>query len=230
MTCRCGNDISGYCPGPNRCFVNLSMAQGINRALDESLADPAVLVCGQLVKHHVAGITTGLHAKYPAQVITYPISEALMNSSPMGLSLAGKRPVMIHERMDFLACGMDALINHIPIWPKKCGVKLPLVILAIVGKGHGQGPQHSKNMTHWFENFEGWTVVQPDDPERAYNGMKSAIAGNDPVLYVAHREFLNETGRVEIKNPDYIGLCGASQRHEQHFYEGGRKENVKRAA
>lgn len=220
MICRCGNDISGFCPGPNRCTNNLTFAQAINRALDESLTEREVMVCGQLVKHHVAGITTGLHAKYPEQVVTFPISEALMNSSTMGLSLAGKRPVMIHERMDFLACGMDALVNHIPIWPKKCGVSLPLVILAIVGKGHGQGPQHSKNLTRWFENFEGWTVVQPQDPESAYRGMKDAIFGNSPVMYVAHREHLDSTARVEITSPSYIGLCGASPRHEQLFYTG----------
>lgn len=222
MTCRCGNDISGYCQGTQRCLQNLNMAQAINRALDESLVDGRVLVCGQLVRYKVAGITEGLYEKYPEQVITYPISEALMNASAMGLSLAGKRPVMIHERMDFLACGMDALVNHIPIWQKKCGVKLPLVILAIVGKGHGQGPQHSKDLTTWFQNFEGWTVCQPVEPEGAYRGMKTAISGDRPVMYVVHREFLEETGRVEIKNPDYIGLCGASPRHEQSFYESRR--------
>lgn len=220
MICRCGNDISGYCPGTQACLGNLTFAQAINRALDEALQDPAVLVCGQLVKHHVAGITTGLHAKYPDQVVTYPISEALMNSSAMGLSLAGKRPVMIHERMDFLACGMDALVNHIPIWRKKCGVKLPLVILAIVGKGHGQGPQHSKNLTSWFENFDGWTVMQPYDPTSAYHMMKAAIFGDYPVMHVAHREFLESTGTVDIKSRSRIGLCGASQRHEQEFYKG----------
>ena len=217
--CRCGNDVSGFCPGPLACLENLTFAQAINRALDESLADPSVLVCGQLVKYKVAGITTGLYAKYPAQVITYPISEALMNASAMGLSLAGKRPVMIHERMDFLACGMDALVNHIPIWPAKCGVKLPLVILAIVGKGHGQGPQHSKNLAPWFENLEGWTVVQPDNPQSAYHWMRASISGDSPVMYVVHREFLDRTERVRINTSNYIGLCGASQRHEQAFYE-----------
>jgi len=220
VICRCGNEVSGYCPGAHICIENITFAEAINRALAESIQDKNVLVCGQLVKYGVAGITKGLYAKAPDQVITYPISEALMNASAMGLALAGKRPVMIHERMDFLACGMDALVNHIPIWPVKCGVTLPLVILAIVGKGHGQGPQHSKNISRWFEMMEGWTVMQPDSPQLAYRQMKAAVFGKSPVMYVAHREFLDLTGTVKIESKDRIEFCGASQRHENSFYYG----------
>jgi pyruvate dehydrogenase E1 component beta subunit len=170
------------------------------------------------VRYGAAGLTTGLHEKYPDRVITYPVSESLMNASTMGLSLSGKRPVMVHERMDFLASGMDALVNHIPIWKKKCGVSLPLVILAIVGKGGGQGPQHSKDLTSWFKNFEGWTVCVPETPLQAYSMMKSSIFGDSPVMYVAHRETFDKTGLVKIETPSTIGLCGASPKHERDFY------------
>ena len=78
-----------------------------------------------------------------------------MNSSAMGLALAGKRIVMMHVRIDFLASGMCALVNHIPIWYKK-GFKLPITLVCQIGKGMGQGPQHSKNLSFWFKNFEGW--------------------------------------------------------------------------
>lgn len=194
----------------------MTIAQAINKALDEALNDTSVLVYGQLVKFGTAGITSGLFEKHPFRVLTFPVSEALMNSVSMGLSLAGKRPIVIHERFDFIFVGPDALINHIPIWAKK--QDLPLVVLVVVGKGAGQGPQHSKNFTHWFENFEGWTVSVPDSPESAYRLMKSAIFGTKPVMYVVHREFLDSEGKVDIPKPEYIGLCGASKRHEQEFY------------
>ena len=194
----------------------MNFAQSINKALRESLEDESVLVCGQLVKYGAAGLTSGLHEKYPDRVITYPVSESLMNASCMGLSLAGKRPVMVHERMDFLASGMDALVNHIPVWTRK--VKLPLVILAIVGKGGGQGPQHSKNLTSWFQNFEGWKVCVPMTPDEAYFDMKAAIFGDVPVMYVAHRETFDREDFVLLSSPRKIGLCGASPRHEADFY------------
>jgi 2-oxoisovalerate dehydrogenase E1 component len=168
-------------------------------------------------RYGVAGLTTGLYEKYPEQIITYSVSEALMNSSAMGLALAGKRVVMLHVRMDFLACGMDALVNHIPVWSKK-GMNLPIVFVCQVGKGMGQGPQHSKNLTAWFENFEGWTTVVPKTPAQAYTMLRAAIFGDKPVMYVIHRELFDAPKGKRIVTPKRIRLCGTSQRHERKFY------------
>ena len=89
-----------------------TFADSINKALDESLAaDKNVLIGGQLVKYGVAGLTKGLYEKYPEQFISYSVSESLMNSSAMGLALAGKRPITLHVRMDFAIVGMDAMFK-----------------------------------------------------------------------------------------------------------------------
>ena len=197
----------------------MTFLESMNAALAEALAaNRRVLVLGQLVKYGLGGLTTGLAARYPKQVVTYPVCENLMNASAMGLSLAGFRPVVVHERMDFLAVGMDPLVNHIPIWPARAKMALPLVILAVVGKGHGQGPQHSKNLTPWFEMLEGWTVNEPATPQNARTMLLDAIFGTKPVLYVAHREFFNADGVVSLPCPQRIGLCGASEKHEREFY------------
>ena len=198
----------------------MTFLEAMNRALLRALVDPKVLICGQLVKYGLGGLTAGLHERHPDQVITWPVCENLMNAAAMGLALAGMRPVVIHERMDFLAVGMDPLVNHIPVWPARMGgaMKLPLVIFAVVGKGNGQGPQHAKNLTAWFRLLEGWTVVEPDSPTAAHDGLFAAIRGERPVLYVAHREFFSCEGPVELPRPARIGLCGASERHEQQLY------------
>lgn len=195
-----------------------TFAKAINRALAESLAeDQNVVVGGQLVKYGVAGLTTGLYAKHPDQFITYSVSESLMNSSAMGLALAGKRVVMMHVRMDFLASGMCALVNHIPIWSTK-GIKLPIVFVCQIGKGMGQGPQHSKDLTSWFANFEGWAVKIPKTPTEAHFMLKQSIFGSLPVMYVIHREFFNKTEPQKIPDYSTVRLCGASRKHEKAFY------------
>lgn len=194
-----------------------TFAGEINRALGECLEDPNVVFGGQLIRYGFAGLTTGLYEKHPDRFITYSVSESLMNSSAMGLALAGKRVVMFHVRMDFLLCGMDALFNHIPVWHKK-GLKLPITFVCQVGKGMGQGAQHSKNLTTWFENFEGWTVRVPQTPAEAYSMMKDSVMGNRPVMYVIHRELFNAAEGKRVETPHYIRLCGASQRHEKAFY------------
>lgn len=195
-----------------------TFAGEINRALDDAMSeDPNVLVCGQLVKYGAAGMTTGLYEKHRDQFVTFSVSESLMNSAAMGFALAGKRPVMIHVRIDFLASGMCALVNHIPVWHAK-GFKLPLVILCQIGKGMGQGPQHSKDLTPWFRMFEGWTVCVPETPQEAYEQLKGSIFGDKPVLYAVHRELFNAPVGKRLTVPDRIRLCGTSQRHERAFY------------
>ncbi len=191
----------------------------MNSALNDLLKkDSNVLIGGQLVKHGVAGLTSGLYRKYPKQFITYPVSESLMNSSAMGLALAGKRIVMVHVRIDFLASGMCALVNHIPIWYKK-GFKLPITLICQIGKGMGQGPQHSKNLSSWFEKFEGWTVKTPYSPKEANQMLKESVNGDKPVMYVIHREFFNLKKKQKKKNSKNIKLCGAARIYEEKFYK-----------
>lgn len=195
----------------------MTFATEINQALRECLRDPDVVIGGQLIKYGVAGLTKGLYEKHKSQFITYPVSESLMNSSAMGLALSGKRVVMIHVRMDFCIVGADALFNHIPIWATK-GVKLPLVMLCQIGKGMGQGPQHSKNMTTWFQNFEGWTTMVPESPQDAYSMMKKAVYLDKPVMYVIHRELFDVDEPRKVVAPEYVRLCGTSRTHEREFY------------
>lgn len=196
----------------------MTFLEAMNRALLAAIADPKVLICGQLVKYGLGGLTEGLQDRAPGQVITFPVAENLMNGAAMGLALAGYRPVVIHERMDFLAVGMDPLVNHIPVWPRRAPMSLPIVIVAVVGKGKGQGPQHSKNLTPFFRMLDGWTVLEPSSPAQAGLDLRAAIAGDRPVLYVAHREFFGATGPVLLPRPARVGLCGASKRHEDAFY------------
>lgn len=194
--------------------------QAANEALLDAVRYSArVLVLGQLVKYGLGGLTAGLHDRHPRQVRTFPVCENLMNGAAMGLSLAGWRPVVVHERMDFLAVGMDPLVNHIPVWPARQPIDLPLVILAVVGKGKGQGPQHSKNLTAWFRLLEGWVVREPSTPQEVHGQLfHAAVHGVMPTLFVMHREFFGATGPVSLPRPDRIGLCGASKRHEDKFY------------
>ena len=197
-----------------------TFAGEINRTLTEALErDPSIVMGGQLIKYGFAGLTTGLYERFPERFITYSVSEELMNSSAMGLALAGKRVIMFHVRLDFLLCGMNALFNHIPIWWKK-GYKLPITIIAQEGRGigSGQGAQHSKDMTFWFQRFEGWNTCVPQTPKQAATMLNEAIFGDKPTLYVLHRRLFNASKGTKVKVPQEVRLCGASKRHMEEFY------------
>ena len=197
-----------------------TFAGEINRVLTEAMdSDPNVVLGGQLIKYGFAGLTTGLYEKHPDRFITYSVSEELMNSSAMGLALAGKRVIMFHVRLDFLLCGMNSLFNHIPVWRKK-GYKLPITIIAQEGRGigSGQGAQHSKDITKWFRDFECWQTFVPQSPIEAGEMLRTAITGDNPTLYVIHRRLFNSVAGEKIVIPEYIRLCGASRRHMKEFY------------
>ena len=197
-----------------------TFAGEINRTLTELMeADRNIVLGGQLIRYGFAGLTTGLYEKFPDRFITYSVSEELMNSSAMGLALAGKRGIMFHVRLDFLLCGMNALFNHIPIWWKK-GHKLPITIIAQEGRGigSGQGAQHSKDITFFFERFEGWHSCVPQTPTEASAMLRSAVMGDKPTLYVIHRRLFNASEGTRVTVPQEVRLCGASKRHMKEFY------------
>lgn len=196
----------------------ITFASKINSKLRDLLDENSNLMLGgQLIRYGFAGLTNNLYKDYKDRFITYSVSESLMNSSAMGLALAGKKVIMFHVRMDFLASGMCALVNHIPIWSSK-GIDLPITMVCQVGKGMGQGPQHSKDLTSWFSNFEGWSVLIPETPNQAAIMLEDSVRGSKPVMYIIHRELFDEPRGKKIFIPTKIRLCGASQRHEERFY------------
>lgn len=197
-----------------------TFAGEINRALTELMdEDKNIVLGGQLIKYGFAGLTTGLYEKYPERFITYSVSEELMNSSAMGLALAGKRVIMFHVRLDFLLAGMNALFNHIPIWAVK-GHKLPITFICQEGRGigSGQGAQHSKDLTFWFQRCEGWNTCVPQTPEEASGMLRDSVLGDKPTMYVLHRRLFNASKGERVVTPQEIKFCGASKRHMEAFY------------
>jgi acetoin:2,6-dichlorophenolindophenol oxidoreductase subunit beta len=195
----------------------MTFLEAVRSGLEEALNDRSVYLLSQLGRYGLGGLTNFVgHAD---QQLTFPVCENAMHSAGMGMALAGLRPVVINERMDFLALAMDPLLNHIPVWQARHPLALPLTVIAVVGKGKGQGPQHSKNIGNWFREFEGWNVSEPNSPEAARVELLRSIFGSSPVLYVLHREFFKAENEVSLPISTFVGLCGASARHEREFYK-----------
>lgn len=173
----------------------LTYAQAINQAtLQLMKVDKNILLIGQLVdyKTGVFGTTSGLVEKYGnSRVKDFPVAESLMTSMSLGLTTANKRVVLVHHRMDFMFYSMDAIVNWISLWKFKSGiknnVKVPIVIRAVVGKGWGQGPQHSKSVHSWFANLPGLRVALPTNAFDAKGLLIESIFSNIPTVIIEHR-------------------------------------------
>jgi acetoin:2,6-dichlorophenolindophenol oxidoreductase subunit beta len=171
----------------------LTYAGAINQALNQAMEkSDSVVVLGQLVdsKPGVFGTTNGLVDRFgSARVVDFPISESLMTSMSIGLAVNEVRPVLVHQRLDFSLYSMDAIANWISLWRFKSGGKesLPITIRAIVGKGWGQGPQHSKSLYSWFAHLPGVRVGVPSNPVDAKGMLLDSIFGQNPTIILEPR-------------------------------------------
>jgi len=66
----------------------------------------------------------------------------------------------------------------------------------IVGRGWGQGPQHSQSFHSWFAHVPGLKVVLPSTPYDAKGLLVASIEDDDPVIFIEHRWIYHMTGDV----------------------------------
>ena len=175
-----------------------ALNQGLRQAME--LSD-SVIVLGQLVDYGpgVFGSTTGLVERFgPERVRDFPVSESAMTATGIGAAVAGCRPVLVHHRLDFMLYSMDAIVNWMALWRFKSNTQssLPIVIRAIVGRGWGQGPQHSKSLHAWFAHVPGIKVAMPATAFDAKGLLLEAIFGENPVIIVEHRSLFTLKDRV----------------------------------
>lgn len=82
---------------------------------------------------------------------------------------------------------------------------VPLVIRMIIGKGWGQGPQHSQSLEVLFSHIPGLKVVAPSNASDAKALLITSIKENHPVIFFEHRWLHDIKGKVENKKKVEIG-------------------------
>jgi len=189
----------------------LRYCQAVNEAIDQCMAkDPNVYIMGLGVPDPkgVFGTTLGLQEKYgSSRVMDMPTAENGMTGIAIGSALVGMRPIMVHQRIDFFLLAMEQLVNQAAKWHYTFGGKssVPLVVRLIIGRGWGQGPQHSQSLQAWFAHVPGLKVVMPTTAYDAKGLLISSIEDNNPIVFLEHRWLHNmvdyvpeETYRVEL--------------------------------
>lgn len=177
----------------NASVRQISYVEAIREALDQSMTqDDSVIVIGEGVPDPKAifNSTLGLQEKFGKdRVFDMPLSENGVTGACIGAAISGMRPVMIHQRIDFALLSLDQLINNAAKWHYMFNGKsnVPLVIRMIIGRGWGQGPQHSQSLQALFSLVPGLKVVMPTTAHDAKGMMISAIKDNNPVIFLEHR-------------------------------------------
>jgi len=179
-----------------------SYREAINSALiQEMKRNKNIFLYGLDVTDHkrLFGSTANLVEEFGSnRCFGIPLSEDAMTGFGIGAAIAGLRPVYVHIRADFLFLCMNQLANMLSSYRYLTGgkVTIPIVIRAVMGRGWGQGAQHSKSIHSILAHLPGLSVVMPAHPADAKGLLVSALRGHNPVVVLEHRWLYDTLGNV----------------------------------
>ncbi len=180
----------------------LTFMKATLEALTEEMAkDSRIFVLGEGVGKRGGNFatTTGLFELYgPERLRDTPICERGFTGLACGAAMSGTRPVVDFMFADFVLDAAGEIINQIAkIQYLSSGrLKMPLVLRGCIGIGHSVGTHHAGSYAAMYAQFPGLRVVVPSNPRDAKGLFKTALRGDDPVLFLEHRELLSLKGPV----------------------------------
>ena len=190
---------------------DISYANALNLALHHEMkSDNHVVFYGIGIFDEITalGTSNGLLEKYGSlRCFETPLSEDSMTGLSLGAALAGLKPVQLHIRADFLMLAMNQIVNMISSfqYSTKKKTPLPIVIRVLIGRGWGQGFQHSKSLFSYFTHLPGLEVVAPVSPNQAYHLLRKSIQSKNPTIFFEHRWLYSGMGQISKENKYNIG-------------------------
>jgi pyruvate/2-oxoglutarate/acetoin dehydrogenase E1 component len=173
--------------------------------VQEMEANPDIFITGIAVDYPsgIFGTTVEALKRFgPTRVFDAPAMENALTGIAIGAAAVGKRPVIVHPRVDFMFLSFDMLLQLAAKWRYMYGGnggQVPIVIRAIIGRGWGQGATHSQSIQAPLAHFPGLTVVMPAFPADAKGLMISALRHTGPVVMLEYRTLYDTVGDV----PEY---------------------------
>jgi pyruvate/2-oxoglutarate/acetoin dehydrogenase E1 component len=136
-----------------------------------------------------------------------PISEAAIVAAGVGAAMNGMRPLVDLNFIDFALGAADEIINQAAKMRYMSGAPMPLVIRASSGVAL-YGAQHNNCLEGWFASTPGLVVAAPSTPADTKGLIKSALRGEDPVIFLMHKRL---TGvRAPVDGPDELVPFGSA--------------------
>ena len=184
--------------------VELTMGEGINRALAEALErEPEMMLLGQDIGAYggTFGVTRGLFDRYGHDTVRdAPLCESATVGFAIGLAVSGVRSVVELEFFDFIGVAMDQVFNQAAKLHYFTGGRLqvPLVIRVPIVARMGMGPQHSQSLESWFMHIPGLKIAMPADAADGYGLMRTALLDTNPVLFIENVRLYGRRGTVDL--------------------------------
>ncbi|MGB9778329.1 MAG: alpha-ketoacid dehydrogenase subunit beta [Candidatus Bathyarchaeales archaeon] len=193
----------------------ITYREALREALREEMRrDPTVFLLGEDIGKYWGGafkVTEGLAEEFGEErVRDTPISESAIIGVGVGAAITGMRPVAEIMFGDLTALAMDQIANQAAKIRYMFGgqAKCPLVIRTPFGAGVNIASHHSQSLEAWFMHVPGLYVAVPSTPYDAKGLLKSAIRGNNPVMFCEHKLLYPIEG--EIPEEEYTVPFGVA--------------------
>lgn len=190
-----------------------TLIEAINQTLFEEMErDERVFLIGQDIGIYggVFKATKGLLDRFGSErVIDAPISEVYIAGGSVGAAMVGMRPVAELQFADFMTPSTDQIVQQMAKMRYRTGGQwtCPMVIRVCCGGDVGGGLYHSQINEQMFFTQPGLIIVMPSTPYDAKGLLKSAIRGDDPVIYYEHKR-LYRWIKEELPEEDFTVPIG----------------------
>ncbi len=171
-------------------MAKLEFAEAIRDTLvAEMRRDDRVVLLGHEVGSlgGVFRVTQGLIDEFGEQrVVDMPLDEGGVIGAAVGMALYGLKPVPEIQLADFAYPAFDQVISEMAKLRYRSGGQYPcpVVIRVPYGGGVGGGVYHSQSPEAHFAHTPGLVVAAPSTPADAVGMMRTAIRGDDPVVFM----------------------------------------------
>ena len=179
----------------------ITYRDAIREALLEEMArQPGMVIIGEdiLPGGGTFGIHQGMGERFAGRLFEAPISEAAIVGVALGAAMTGGPAVAEIMYSDFMTVCMDEIVNQAAKIRYMTGgqARVPLVIRSPYGMTKGIAAQHSQSLEAWYAHVPGLRVAMPTTPADAKGLLKSALRGEDPVIFLEHKLLYGTKGQV----------------------------------
>ena len=175
----------------------INMVTAIRRTLDHELEiNPRVLLFGEDIgpKGGVHAVTLGLQEKYGVErVFDTSLNEEGIIGRAVGMAMAGLMPVPEIQFRKYAEPATEQINDCGTMrWRTANRFAAPMVLRIPGGFFKCGDPWHSQTNEVAFVHNPGWQVAVPSNAEDAVGLLRTALRGNDPVIFFEHRAMLDD--------------------------------------
>lgn len=169
----------------------ITYLEALRRALTRALEqDPRTFLIGEDIASYGGAfkLTEGFLEKWGSdRIIDTPIVEAGLVGASIGSAMAGMRPIVEMQFIDFISCAFNQLTNFAATCHFRWGQPVPIVVRGPSGGGVHAGPFHSQMVESFFLNTPGLKIVVPATVSDAYTMLLGAIEDPNPVIFLEQK-------------------------------------------